>query len=65
LIFRPAGSLPKLIRSRVDFLFAGFSHYVFSELEHDPPSGVLGLTRRDVPDQVGDRPFGFKSTSSR
>ncbi|MEH2614956.1 hypothetical protein V1293_007245 [Bradyrhizobium sp. AZCC 1693] len=30
--FGPTGLLPKLIRSRVDFLFAGFSHDVFSEL---------------------------------
>jgi hypothetical protein len=35
--------LPKLIRSRVDFLFAGFSHYVFSELEHGPVRRVGDL----------------------
>jgi hypothetical protein len=50
--FGSARSLPKLIRSRVDFLFAGFSHRVFSELEHGP--GVLRIYRRDVPDQRQD-----------
>lgn len=44
--FGPTRLLPKLIRSRVDFLFAGFSHYVFSELEHRHPSGVSGTYRR-------------------
>jgi hypothetical protein len=56
-IFGPARLLPKLIRSRVDFPFAGFSHHVFSELEHGP-FGHVG----DVP---ADVPLGFKSTSGR
>jgi hypothetical protein len=41
--FGPAGLLPKLIRARVDFPFAGFSQYVFSGLEHGP--GVLRTYR--------------------
>jgi len=44
--FGPARLLPKLIRSRVDFPFAGFSHDVFSALEHAHPSGVSGTYRR-------------------
>jgi hypothetical protein len=40
--FGPPRLLPKLIRSRVDFLFTGFSHDVFSELEHDPPFRRVG-----------------------
>jgi hypothetical protein len=64
--FGPARLLPKLIRSRVDFLFAGFSHYVFSVLEHGPhSSGVLELARRNVRDQLRNWPFRFKSTWSR
>ena len=34
--FGPTSLLPKLIRSSVDFLFAGFSHDVFSELSTAP-----------------------------
>jgi hypothetical protein len=49
--FGPTGLLPKLIRSRVDFLFAGFSHDVFSELSTAP-------FRR-----VGDLPAGTRQTS--
>ncbi len=60
--FGPTRLLPKLIRSRVDFLFAGFSHNVFSELEHDPPFRRVGDLPADVLDQFGDWPFGFKST---
>jgi hypothetical protein len=37
--------LPKLIRSRVDFLFAGFSH-TFSPSWSTAPSGMLGRYRR-------------------
>ena len=47
-IFGPTRLLPKLIRSRVDFLFAGFSHYVFSELQHDPPFRSVGDLPADV-----------------
>src|SRR5438034_10508589 len=51
--FGPTGLLPKQIRSRVDFLFAGFSHYVFSRVGAWPHlSGVLGLTGGTVPDQL-------------
>src|SRR6266508_5801235 len=46
--FGPTRLLPKLIRSRVDFLFAGFSHNVFSELEHDPPFRRVGDLPADV-----------------
>ena len=53
--FGPTRLLPKLIRSRVDFPFAGFSQYVFSGLEHGP--AMLGTYRRDVPDQLRDWPF--------
>src|SRR5438128_10261028 len=40
--FGPTGLLPKLIRSCVDFLFAGISHNVFSVFEH----GRLQACRR-------------------
>ena len=61
--FGPTRLLPKLIRSRVDFLFAGFSHCVFSELEHGPTfQACWGLFGGTVLDQRGDWPFGFKST---
>src|SRR5437870_6275411 len=42
--FGPTGLLPKLIRSCVDFLFAGFSHDVFSEFEHGPLQACRRLT---------------------
>ena len=40
--FGPPCLLPKLIRARVDFLFAGFSHCVFSALERGPSFRRIG-----------------------
>lgn len=68
--FGPAGLLPKPICSRVDFLFAGFSHDDFSELAHGPalqacwdlPGGTCetscetGRSDSSPPEAVGSSP---------
>jgi hypothetical protein len=56
--FGAARLLPKLIRSRVDFLFAGFSHDVFSELEHGPSFRRVDLPASDSspPEAVSSSP---------
>src|SRR5215207_6035053 len=40
--FGPAGFFPKLVRSRVDLLFARFWHYISPSWSTAPPSGGLG-----------------------
>ena len=37
--FGPAGFFPKLVRSRVDLLFARFWHYISASWSTAPPSG--------------------------
>jgi hypothetical protein len=52
--FGPAGFFPKLVRSRVDLLFARFWHYISPSWSTAPPSGGLGHIGGTVPDQLGD-----------
>src|SRR5215207_6929994 len=52
--FGPAGFFPKLVRSRVDLLFARFWHYISPSWSTAPPSGGLGHIGGTVPDQLGE-----------
>jgi hypothetical protein len=50
----PAGFFPKLVRSRIDLLFARFWHYISPSWSTAPPSGGLGHIGGTVPDQLGE-----------
>src|SRR5690349_23667745 len=65
-IFGTAGLLPKLVRSRLDLLLAGFGHGVSPDLEHGPTFMCGGgLTAGPCWASFGDWPAGFKSARSR
>jgi hypothetical protein len=52
--FGPTGFFPKLVRSRVDLLFARFWHCISPSWSTAPPSGGLGHIGGTVPDQLGE-----------
>jgi hypothetical protein len=61
-IFGPARLLPELIRSRLDFLYAGFGHGGSPKLKHGPTfQAWWGLIGGTVLGQLEDWPTGFNS----